>query len=155
MGGIEADAAWGNSSMSQNGIPGTFGNSGMTLFVPGPPAAVTITGLEAELGDSSSVKLGWDSSLRARLGFLLLPDILLYGTGGVSFQEVAVSASCSGPTAGPTAVSPSYCQSGAHSESASRLMVGYTIGGGIEAAFDANWLSEISFFNSSVKMLLI
>jgi len=152
VGGVEGDIAWGHSSMSLNGIPGTFGNSGITFAVPGPiPSIGCVTatcavtsGLEAELSDNASVKLGWDGSLRGRLGFLALPNVLLYGTGGVSFQEVDVGASCLGTAAvSAGGAVPTYCLKGEHSESFSRLLVGYTIGGGVEAALKDNWLGRL------------
>jgi outer membrane immunogenic protein len=138
--GIEGDAAWGNSKMSLNGIPGTFGNSGIVF----PVAGGVINGLEDEFGDTASVKLGWDGSARGRLGFLVLPSVLFYGTGGVSFQEVDVGASCLGPAAPNVGgVIGSYCLNGTHGESFSKLLVGYTIGGGVEAALRDNWLGRL------------
>ena len=82
--GIEGDIAFGDSSMRRGGIPGTYGNGccgGVWLCVPG---------IEAEQVDSATVKLGWDASMRARLGYLTTPNILVYGTGGVAFQQMSV-----------------------------------------------------------------
>ena len=73
--GLEADIAWTNSrKTSASGIPGL----------------VTAT------TDSVGVKDGWDGGLRARLGYLITPSTLLFGTGGVSWMNSEASVSCGG-----------------------------------------------------------
>jgi outer membrane immunogenic protein len=124
--GLEGDLAWGNSSKTRGGVPGTFGTSGLYS----PPAAAGV--------DSSWVKEQWDASIRARLGFLIAPTWLLYATGGVAFQNVEVGASCSG--SGP----PSWCGP-ARNESISSVRTGWTIGGGVETVVWQNWLARIEY----------
>ena len=51
--GFEGDIGFGDSSMTRRGIPGTFGNALNAGFA----------GTEAELADSSGVKLGWDGTV--------------------------------------------------------------------------------------------
>ena len=67
VGGIEADAAFGNSSMTRGGIPGTFGNgsAAAALLTPG------IEALQAELLDGQ-VRLGRQRQGKGWLS--LLPD---------------------------------------------------------------------------------
>lgn len=72
--GIEGDLAWGDSSKTVVGIPGTC------------------------CGGIAEVKETWDASIRGRLGLLLTPPWLLYATGGIAWQNVDIDASC-GPTA--------------------------------------------------------
>ncbi len=68
--GIEGDIAWGDSSKTIAGIPGTC------------------------CGGVAAVKEGWDGSVRGRLGFLLTPSWLLYATGGIAWQGLDIDASC-------------------------------------------------------------
>jgi outer membrane immunogenic protein len=83
--------------------------------------------------------LGSDGTVRGRFGVLVTPAALLYATGGVAFQQLEVGAACDGSFF-------SQCISGVpKSESFSRVMTGWTIGGGAEAMFDRNWLGRMEF----------
>jgi outer membrane immunogenic protein len=140
--GVEGDIAFGNSTMSRGGIPGTYGD--------GSAAAVSLLpGVEAQQADSATVKFGWDGSVRARLGYLSSPNVLVYGTGGIAFQQVSVTAACNGTAA-------SFCGSVGRqfifgyteppkSETISTTRTGWTIGGGVEAALSGNWFGKAEF----------
>ncbi len=127
MGGIEADLAWGDSSRSQSGIPGTFGSAGLEA----PPSAV--------FHDTSSVKQESDGSLRARLGFLAAPDWMLYVAGGAAWQQLSVTAACDG-----NSIAGSWCFA-ARNESVSETRVGWTVGGGLEKRLWERWLSRAEY----------
>ena len=143
VGGIEADAAFGNSAMTRGGIPGTFGNGSAA-------ASLLMPGIEALQADSSTVKFGWDGSVRARVGYLSSPTVLVYGTGGVAFQQMSVGATCSG-------FITSWCDSALRgffgvpfiepprSQTASVVKGGWTAGGGIEGVLTGNWLGKVEF----------
>ena len=88
-------------------------------------------GPDPRTGPSSfngTLKQTWDSSLRARVGFLYSPWTLIYATGGVAFGEVSgsfgYSATITYPGFGTTSTS------GGASWSDTR--VGWTAGGGVE-----------------------
>jgi opacity protein-like surface antigen len=137
--GFEGDVGFGDSRMTRGGIPGTFGNGANNVLAGFP-------GIEAEQHDSSSLKLGWDASIRGRVGMLIAPSVLFYGTGGVAFQQVSTSASCDafsifGPGTGPG----SWCGfSGiAKSQTFSTTRTGWTAGGGVEAVITGNWLGKV------------
>jgi outer membrane immunogenic protein len=83
-------------------------------------------------GDSTSVKNKDDFSLRLRAGFLVTPDILVYGTGGVAFQRVEATVSCNGNT------SPACSFSGTQTDGTWKP--GWTVGGGLEWKLAQNWL---------------
>jgi opacity protein-like surface antigen len=141
--GIEADIDFGNSSMSRGGIPGTYGNGEASVTNPSPPPLVfqALPGTEAEGADSSTVRFGWNGSVRARLGYLSSPNVLAYATGGVAFQEVSIGASCN-------ASFESFCDYTdviARSETASTVKTGWTIGGGLEGVLTGNWLGKLDF----------
>jgi outer membrane immunogenic protein len=116
--GLEADIAWGKNNKTSTPWPGTpFPASGGHDFV--------------------SAELGWDGSLRARLGYLVNPTWLLYATGGVALQQIKTTASCDGSV-------PSAC-GGPLTESSSTTKAGWTIGAGVETAFARNWLARAEY----------
>jgi len=124
--GVEADLGWGDNGRRRIGIPGS-----LAVFAPG-------------LADTASVKDAWDASLRARLGYLVTPDLLLYATGGASWTRRDVSASCAGPLA-PVSLCPPFLIPGVgvvgnRSQSASEIVAGWTAGGGLEWRLARNWL---------------
>ncbi len=140
--GIEADVAFGDSSMRRRGIPGTYGDGSGA-------AALIAPGVEAEQADSAAVKFGWDGSARARLGYLSTPNILVYGTGGIAFQRISATASCNGTVS-------SFCGSVARTiflgfteppmtQSFSAVRTGWTLGGGVEAVLSGNWFGKAEF----------
>ena len=67
--------------------------------------------------------------------------MLVYGTGGVVFQQVSVGASCDATIA-------SFCSFGdgvARSETASTVKTGWSVGGGVEGILTGNWLGKLEF----------
>ena len=120
--GIEGDVAWGDGKKSLAGIPGTW--------TPGTPAATIAL-------DGSSVQLGWDAAIRGRLGWLVTPSVMLFGTGGVSWQDVSVNASCQ-PAGGWACGTP-------RNTTINTVKTGWTAGGGIEAKIAANWLARVEY----------
>jgi opacity protein-like surface antigen len=132
--GVEGDVAFGNSSMQRGGIPGTYGNGSAAaqLFL--------LPGVEAELADSAAVKLGWDASIRARLGYLTTLDVLVYATGGTAFQQMSMTANCSGTL-------QSFCRFTVtpQNETATTVKTGWTVGSGVESVLSGNWLGKLEF----------
>lgn len=123
--GLEGDFAAGSRKASQGGIPGTFGTSGIA------------TGLLAANHDSAFVKQGWDGSIRARLGVLVTPSLLLYGTGGLAFQQVEVGANCDGTFR-------SWCLA-PHAQSFTSVRTGWTVGGGAEIMLAQRWMMRAEY----------
>ena len=86
--------------------------------------------------DSFAVKSGWDASLRGRLGFLVTPSFLVYGTGGAAWQHIEATSNCS-------AVGNTNCQPGILAPSMitdSTTKPGWTVGAGIETMLWHNWI---------------
>ena len=110
------------------GLEGNWGAANKTTtqygFLPG------FSGVFGPInpGDSISVKTKWDASARARVGLLVTPSVMLYGTGGKAWQNYDVAVACSALTCG-----------GVGSTSVSKTAGGYTVGGGVEAAILAGW----------------
>jgi len=74
--------------------------------------------------DRTSVTNKWDASLRVRGGYLVMPDVLLYATGGVAFQQISASMSCNGLTSTACLFN--------HAQTNSDTLPGWTVGGGLE-----------------------
>jgi outer membrane immunogenic protein len=122
--GVEFDVAYANKTASSVGIPGC--TIQCTIGSPGPGV------------DTSSVRMGSDASLRARVGYLATPGLLLYATGGVAWQQIETSGFCQHSFADPQ------CQFAPPTpfdlETDSRILTGWTLGGGIESRIFGNWL---------------
>ena len=85
---------------------------------------------------ATSYSLDYLGTVRARVGYLLTPALLAYGSGGLAYgqanlitQTSLFAAAPSGALAGFAAGSANY----------SNLLVGWTAGGGMEWMFHPNW----------------
>ena len=116
------------------GVEGDWGSAKKTTtqagFLPG------FSGIFFPLipGDTASVRTTWDASARGRLGFLLTPSLMVYGTGGPSRQHFELTSTCGPLDCVPVAT--------ARTEATRRA---WTIGGGIEAQFAHNWLARAEY----------
>ncbi len=119
LAGFEGDIAWANSSKTVTPFPGTAG-------IVGPAAAGS---------DFSKAKLGWDASIRGRVGVLVNPSWLLYGTGGVAWQEIKTVSTCS---------PGGYCAIPVTGTS-STDKAGWTVGAGVETALAGHWLVRVEY----------
>jgi outer membrane immunogenic protein len=117
--GLEGDVNWLDLHRTNAGIPGLENPT-----LAGAPGT-----------DSSSVRQSWDGSLRGRVGVLLTPSVLLYGTGGVAFTHVDVSAHCGTSSRG-------WCVDGdlGRTDTSGFDRAGWTLGAGAEAMIAPNWL---------------
>ena len=146
--GVEADAAWKRISISQ------------TLPVP-----LTTVGATADFGSitrsetfTGSMTQRWDGSLRLRLGTLVTPWTLAYGTAGGAVGSVCGSFNYSGTLTIPTGtvlmtgtgmrmVIPgtpiTTTASGADDWCETRI--GYTVGAGVETGIALGYNSKLRF----------
>lgn len=70
-------------------------------------------------GYTGATQLGWFGTVRGRVGVVpLMPNVLVYGTGGFAYGNVSRNGSYGGTSA---------------------LQTGWTAGGGVEYAFTPNW----------------
>ena len=112
-----------------------------------------VAGIEADIqgvatGSSSSILIGaggfaatqvtrsldYLGTVRGRLGYLITPTLLLYGTGGLAYGQANLSTAFANPGAGLFAAS-----------SFSDTRVGWTAGGGLEWAFLPNWSAKVEY----------
>lgn len=125
VGGLEID-------LSGTGIKGSTSSSASQ-----DPAKITYT-QTATVHD----KFDWLGTARARLGILVIPNVLLYGTGGLAWtrfvQDTADTVTCSGCLA----------PGGAATTSTPDWRFGWAAGGGAEARlFDSNWLVRVEYLH--------
>lgn len=105
-------------------IGGTLGyNHQSGNFVSGFEGDLSWLGAKAHeavsCGPECSVNLQWLSTIRARVGYLATPDILLYETGGVAIGDIHEFQ--------PTNLD------------FTETKVGWTVGGGVEARLGGGW----------------
>jgi outer membrane immunogenic protein len=117
--GLEGDFAWANNNATRNGFKFSQG---------GTP------------GDSFTIKTTWDASVRARAGYLVTPNTLLFLTSGVAFIQLEHGSACVFPSCDvpdePAVVS------------SSTVRTGWTLGGGIETVvgmLGPNWLARAEY----------
>jgi outer membrane immunogenic protein len=91
----------------------------LILVAPGPAVPVSL-----------DQKLEWFGTVRGRLGVLVTPNVLFYGTGGLAYGEVKTT-----ETIGLVPATFSH----------SDTRVGYTVGAGVEGAIGGNWTAKLEY----------
>jgi outer membrane immunogenic protein len=126
--GLEADI---------QGIAGTNKSATIGAFtgVPNFPAeSYTSTATVSKRTD-------YLGTVRGRLGFLVTPTLLAYGTGGLAYGGVNASTSfAAAESLGPAVYPPVFATS-----SFSNTRVGWTAGGGLEWLFAPNWSLKVEY----------
>jgi len=121
--GLEIDAAWSKATDTHAGIPGC--RIACNAGFPGPGQ------------DSSFIRAGWDASLRPRLGYIVMPETLIYGTAGIALQGIEVSGTCASTIDDPLClIAPPFA---VKTQTDRRTLTGWTVGAGVERKFGA-WL---------------
>jgi outer membrane immunogenic protein len=120
--GLEVDSSWADLKDSQS-----FTASG-----------TTVTGVPASLTQTLSSKIDYLGSARVRAGFLLTPDWLFYGTGGVGWAHDSITVADTLTIGGVSATA---------SESASKTHVGWAAGGGVEYKLLPNLLLRAEYLH--------
>jgi len=107
-----------------------------------------VIGIEADFqgaGISDSDRLGenslnWFGTVRGRLGYLVTPTLLLYGTAGLAYGGMNSSANY---LTAELEGGPVFIGGGAAAISTSRA--GWTAGGGLEWMFMPNWSAKLEY----------
>jgi outer membrane immunogenic protein len=104
---------------------------------------------------SGLVRQNWDASARLRVGGLVTPSILLYGTGGLALGSVDSAFSYSATTVYNEVGGGSITHTTFGTGSWNDLRLGWTAGAGVEAALAPNWKVRAEYrftdFGSSTK----
>lgn len=117
--GVEGSFGWGNNKSTKQGIPGV---------------AIGFN----SASDTAYVNTDWDASIRGRLGVLIAPAWLLYGTAGVAWQNIGFGSNCVG-------VFLVNACAFSHSEANSITRTGWTVGGGLETMLTAHWIVRMEY----------
>lgn len=127
-GGVFAGYNWQFAERFVAGIEGDWGTSNHTTTQYGALPGVDGVFGPIDPGDMIRVKTSWDTSARGRIGYLVDPSLLIYGTGGIAWQHLQVVEACGPLTCGATT-----------SATDTIMAQGWTYGGGIEAAVGGGW----------------
>jgi hypothetical protein len=105
-------------------------------------------------------RMDYFGTSRVRAGFLVLPTLLLYGTGGVAYGHIRTTSLISTNVAG---VPGGVVVPGVSFYDDARIKAGYTLGGGLERMFLPNWsvkfealyydLARTTFYRNFVQTL--
>ena len=131
--GLEADAQWTGQKGGANFL------CAATAPIPGAclPGSTFLPLGTVGAGLSVDQRLEWFGTVRGRLGVLITPSVLLYGTGGLAFGSVKTDLLLASVTPAGVAV--------AAASSASSTHAGWTVGAGIEAHLGGNWTGKAEY----------
>ena len=137
--GIEADFDW-------SGIDGSGTSTGV----------ITIAQTQVPITQTASEKINWFGTVRARLGFLPVDNLLAYVTGGFAYGRVEHSATYINNSAAPLTGSGfgfsftcgpfAPCFAGSSSD----VVGGWTVGGGVEYAIWQRWTLRAEYLYVSL-----
>lgn len=112
-----------------------YSSAESSLRITDPTAPGFLLGFDNELG--------WQGSLRARLG-AAFDRTLIYATGGLAFAQIESTISAVIPV--PVIVGTSFgLPAGTYRESDDRLEWGWTLGAGVEHAFTDNIIGRVEY----------
>jgi outer membrane immunogenic protein len=129
--GVEGDAGWKNGQSTS----ALYATTVATYF---PSAAMAFR----DQWFNATMKQTWDSSVRARAGYLYTPWTMIYGTGGLAVGQESGSFSYAAQTTYPS-VGGYAATSGAMSWSDTR--VGWTAGAGVEQEIARGWKVRVEY----------
>ena len=90
---------------------------------------------------STTAGIGWMGTARARVGYLVKPTLLLFGTGGFAYGDTWANVNSIGLHSHPRGEAPDLVMP--TSGSFNNVSVGWTAGGGAEWMFIQNWSSKV------------
>jgi outer membrane immunogenic protein len=127
--GIEADI----QGVSANGSSTAASSQGVLGF----PVTLTQTA-------TVSKDVDYLGTVRGRLGFLVTPSLLFYGTGGLAYGGVKASTAIAQAVTGPNALlPPAWTAAGALSDT----RIGWSAGGGVEWLFVPGWSAKVEYLH--------
>lgn len=140
--GVEADI---------QGVASGGGANGSWTSIPVTGANI----LNHSIGTAASARKNLDylGTVRGRIGYLLTPTLLVYGTGGLAYGGVNLNVSGFQSVVPAVAAWPTIGFGGG---SYSDTRVGWTAGGGLEWMFMPNWSAKIEYLYydlGSVQMI--
>ena len=92
-----------------------------------------------------SNRLDYLGTVRARLGVVPTPNLLLYSTGGLAYGGVRSSTQINFNNTGTNFNTGGPVPPGSSSGSFSDTRFGWTVGGGLEWMFSPNWTAKVEY----------
>jgi len=115
------------------------GDTASVTSVSGVPGFPTETFVSTTTATS---RVDWLGTVRARLGYLVTPNLLAYGTGGLAYGKVEGSTNITQSDSGINGV---LTGAAATAGSFSETRAGWTIGGGLEWMFLPHWTLKAEY----------
>jgi outer membrane immunogenic protein len=137
--GFEADFQ-GSGERGSNAFADAF-SSTVCVSGSGPTGCFVNGPLNLTAATSYDAQIDWFGTVRARLGYLIADQVLLYGTGGLAYGRVGLSGATnvSGSVVAGGGIGSPPVTPGANAFSESKTNTGWTAGAGIEGRV-AYWL---------------
>jgi len=123
--GVEADIQGVATSGGRNGVAGVVFNG--------------LTGAAGVTTSQVGKQLDYFGTVRGRLGYLVTPTLLAYGTGGLAYGGVGLSAYQSSFDTG------GFYGPGFGGRTFNDTLIGWTAGGGLEWMFMPNWSAKAEY----------
>jgi outer membrane immunogenic protein len=128
--GFQAGANW-QSKDVVGGLEIDLSKTG----IKGSTSAAGVDSLGAPIAGTLEQRFDLVGSVRARLGYLVRPDLLLYGTGGLAWTRLEQTQSTANPSGRTIASTPTW-------------RGGWTAGGGGELRlWNSNWLARLEYLH--------
>ncbi len=126
--GVEADI---------QGIANSSQNLNHWSFTPNAGFASNNIAYSITTNSQANSNLSWLGTVRGRFGYLVMPSLLVYGTGGLAYGDYSFSRNHTMNSVAIIGMPDNYFNYGSASSSAT--MVGWAAGGGAEWMFLPNW----------------
>ena len=139
--GIEADIQG-----STIGGSGQYSGVGLDVYRMG---AMNMPHANRQVIGSANIQgnLDWFGTVRGRLGYLITPNLLVFGTGGLTYGGATANANYTSVTNWiNTGMIRDYTQVGWGNGNGSNTLVGWNAGGGLEWMFMQNWSVKAEAF---------
>jgi outer membrane immunogenic protein len=149
IGGFIGGGEWGYNYQWNNwvfGVEGDFQGIASsertgTLFTQATAFGTAVGDIAVNQLAAASRRLDWLGTDRGRIGFLIWPTFLVYGTGGLAYGETETSAAIGQIAVSPVIPIASTIAFGTFNQA----LAGWTAGGGIEWLFLPNWSLKVEY----------
>ena len=148
--GLEADFQ--GAGIGGKGSFSGLGRNNVYHTYPTDPTKASIWHSENAFAGTTNISSGlnWLGTLRGRLGYLVTPSLLVFGTGGLTYGGAYANVNSYGATQyipwAHLGHEPITMTSFFGNASASSVLVGWNAGGGLEWMFMQNWSAKAEAF---------
>ena len=133
-GGVLAGYNWRRANVLF-GLEGDISTLHLRLTNGGTAPSINLGLLPSVFTASTTAATDWLATIRARLGFIVSPDLLVYVTGGLALTDLSVSNS----------YSDNFGVGAAEYSKTSSILAGYAVGGGAEWNLSRSWALKAEY----------